>query len=271
MDSLAFYCFEKKLFLKKINSSKMEIVDLTSENIAVEHICCGFSDKKCSIGYENKREWMSQQFNSGYRFKKFNVRGKVFIDYIDAEKAWAPVEAPEYLIINCFWVSGQYKGQGLGKALLNECITDAQDKNGIVAVTSSKKMPFLSDKEFYKRNGFQLADTAIPHFELWYLKLKDDAPLPKFKTICKNGINDDHNGLVVYYSDSCVFTDYYVNVELKKLAAERNIQLRIHKIDTLEKAQNHFVPFTIYSVFFNGKFITHHILSKSTFDKYIKS
>ncbi len=250
----------------------MEIINLTHENLKDEHICCGFSDKKCSIGYENKKKWIGKQLDDGYTFKKFDVRGKVFIDYIDAEKAWAPIEAPGFLMINCFWVSGQFKGQGMGKSLLNDCLAEARvkGKNGLVALTSNKKMPFLSDREFFKQNGFQLADTASPYFELWYLKINNDAPLPKFKPCCKEGISNDNDGLVVYYTDSCVFTDYYVNVELNKLAAERNIHLRICKLDTLQKAQNHSCPFTIYSVFNNGKFITHHILSKSTFDKYIK-
>lgn len=29
------------------------------------------------------------------------------------------------MVINCFWVSGQFKGQGNGKALLNQCFEDA--------------------------------------------------------------------------------------------------------------------------------------------------
>lgn len=248
----------------------MDIVKITHQNIKDEHICCGFADKKCSVGYENKKEWMSKQLDYGYTFIKGDVRGKVFIDYSDATKAWAPIEAPGFLMINCFWVSGQYKGTGQGKALLNTFIKDAQGKSGIVALTSTKKMPFLSDREFFKRNGFQLADVAPPYFELWYLKLKDDAPVPKFKPSCKTGTTEHKTGLVVYYSDSCVFTDYYVNTELKRLASERNIPVTIIKIDTLEKAQNHCSPFTIYNVFLDGKFITHHILSNSTFDKYIQ-
>ena len=48
------------------------------------------------------------------------------------------VNAPGYLMINCFWVSGQYKGCGHGKALLQSAIDDArsQGKAGLVTVAA---------------------------------------------------------------------------------------------------------------------------------------
>jgi hypothetical protein len=37
----------------------------------------------------------------------------------------------------------------------------------------------------------------------------------------------------------------------------------------MEEAQQHFVPFAIFSLFYNGKFVTHQILSKNSFEKFI--
>ena len=47
-------------------------------------------------------------------------------------------------MINCFWVSRQYKGQGHAKALLQSAIDDAkaQGKNGLLTVAGTKKIPF---------------------------------------------------------------------------------------------------------------------------------
>ena len=91
-------------------------ITLTKENIANEHICCAFSDKKCKDSYELKKEWLKKEFDNGYVFRRIDERAKVFIEYGPAEKAWVPVNAPNYLMINCFWVSGKYKGCGHGKA-----------------------------------------------------------------------------------------------------------------------------------------------------------
>ena len=71
---------------------------------------------------------MQERFPDGLVFRKLNVRGKVFIEYIPAEHAWIPILAEQYMHINCLWVSGKYKGQGYSDQLLNQCIDDA--KNG---------------------------------------------------------------------------------------------------------------------------------------------
>ncbi len=246
-----------------------KIITLTHENIDEEHICCAISDKKCKEGYLAKKEWIKQQIDDGFVFKKLDVRGKVFIEYCPAEKAWAPVHAPGYMFINCFWVSGKYKGEGNGKSLLQECINDAKGMNGIVAVTSTKKQPFLSDKKFFKMQGFELCDSSDPYFELWYLKLKDDAPTPKIKDCAKDGVCDITDGLAIYYTNGCPFTEYYVNL-LEVIASEKGHKVSVIKIDSREKAQNHFVPYTNYGIFNNGTFVTQHILNEKYFDKFIK-
>ncbi|NNG02071.1 MAG: GNAT family N-acetyltransferase [Desulfobacteraceae bacterium] len=247
----------------------MKIISLTDENIADEHICCAISDKKCREGYEAKKEWLMRQSDDGFVFKKLDVRGKVFIEYGPAEHAWSPIEAPGYLLINCFWVSGKYKGQGHGKQLYRECLKDAADKNGIVVVTANKKQPFMSDKKFFQKQGFQLADTAEPYFELWAKKLKSTAPAPQIKACAKRGRCDQKNGLTVYYTNGCPFTEYYVNTELVQVAGEKGLPLKIVNINTREQAQHHFVPYTNYTVFYNGKFITQHILNRKNIDRFI--
>lgn len=173
------------------------------------------------------------------------------------------------MLINCFWVSGRYKEQGYGKALFQECVRDAKGMDGIAVVVAKKKQPFMSEKKFFQKQGFTLADTAEPYFELWYKPLKKSASIPQFKTCAKNGVCDHQQGLSVFYTNGCPFNEYYVNVELKKVAEARGIPLKINKIETLEQAQNHFVPHTLYSVFYNGKFITQHVLNEKFFDKFI--
>lgn len=94
-----------------------KFITLTKENIDKEHICCAFSDKKCKVGYELKKEWLKREFDNGYVFRRLDERAKVFMEYVPAEKAWIPVEAPNYLMINCFWVSGQYPEERLCESL----------------------------------------------------------------------------------------------------------------------------------------------------------
>lgn len=74
----------------------MAYISLTKENIETEHICCAFSDKKCSESYELKKQWLKNEFYNGYVFRRLDERAKVFIEYCPAETAWAPVTAPNY-------------------------------------------------------------------------------------------------------------------------------------------------------------------------------
>lgn len=248
-----------------------EYITLTKENIDMEHICCAFSDKKCTKGYELKKAWLKQEFDKGYVFKRLNARAKVFIEYVPAENAWIPVDAPDYLMINCFWVSGQYKGKGYAKALLQSAIDDArsQGKNGLVTVVGTKKFHFMSDTKWLLGQGFEVVENLPNGFSLLRLKINTTAPDPAFKECVKDGECSEKTGLTVYYSNRCPFTDYYVNGALWVLAQEHNIPLKIIKLETMQQAQAAPTPATLFSIFYNGKFITTD-MSICTASKFVK-
>ena len=235
-----------------------EFISLNNENIAIEHICCAFSDKKCKNGYDLKKEWLKKEFDNGYVFRRLDERAKVFIEYVPAEKAWLPIIAPNYLAINCFWVSGQYKGKGYAKALLQSAINDAkqQSKDGLVTVAGTVKLPYLSDAKWMLRQGFETIEKLYYGFSLFALKFNPKATNPKFCESVSSGECDDKNGFVAYYSNRCPYTEYYVNEELTKTAANRGIPLKIIKFETVEQAQSSPTPTTIFSLFYNGKFAT---------------
>lgn len=246
----------------------MNIIDVTKDNLQEEHICCAISDKKGETCVSSKKAWLQARFAEGLVFKKLDERGKVFIEYIPVENAWAPVKAPGYMYINCFWVSGKFKGQGFGKALLQECIEDAKakGKKGLVVLSSEKKMPFLSDPQFLKLQGFTTADTAPPYFELLYLPFEKDAPVPAFQETVKQAKTNEAERFVLYYTNQCPHTDKYAPL-LATVAKEKGVPFKLIKIETKEQAQSAPTPFTTYSLFENGQFLTNEILSVAKFEK----
>jgi GNAT superfamily N-acetyltransferase len=235
-----------------------KFITLTKENIEKEHICCAFSDKKCQNSYELKKKWLKKEFDNGYVFRRLDERAKVFIEYVPAEKAWIPVVAPNYMMLNCFWVSGQYKGKGYAKALLQSAINDArqQGKDGLVTVAGTSKFHYMSDAKWLLRQGFETVEKLSYGFGLLALKLNLQAKNPKFNENVSSGECSDKNGLVAYYTNRCPFTDYYVNTELVDTAKKRNLPLKIIKLETMEQAQSAPTPATIFSLFYNGKFVT---------------
>jgi GNAT superfamily N-acetyltransferase len=251
-----------------------KIIQLTNANIDQEHICCAIADKKCKESYELKKEWLRREFETGYVFRRIDARAKVFMEYGPAEKGWLPVDAPNYFMVNCFWVSGQYKGQGYGKELLRLALEDAasQGKDGLVTVVGSTKFHFMSDTKWLLKQGFETCEKTSSGFSLLVLKIKPNAGNPKFRDSVKSGECDDKKGLVVYYSNRCPFSEYHVSTSLPEAARKRNIPLKIVKLDTLEKAQAAPTPATIFSLFYNGKFVTTDlsVCMDSRFDKIVK-
>ena len=233
-------------------------ITLTKENIATEHICCAFSDKKCKESYELKKEWLRKEFDNGYVFRRLDERAKVFIEYVPAEKAWVPVDAPGYLMINCFWVSGQYKGCGHGKALLQSAIDDAraQGKAGLVTVAGTSKFHFMSDTKWLLRQGFQTVEKLPDGFSLLALKIDSEAPDPSFRASVRSGECEEKNGAVVYYTNRCPFTEFHVRGTLAEMAERKGIPLKIIKLETMEQAQDAPTPATLFTLFYNGKFVT---------------
>lgn len=248
----------------------MEIITVDINNIDREHICCAISDKKGENCVGSKKAWLKERFKDGLVFKKLNARGKVFIEYIPAEKAFAPISADNYMYINCFWVSGKFKGQGYGKRLLNECRTDAREKgkDGLVVLSSKKKKPYLSDPKFLKYQGFTVGDTAEPFFELLYLPFKQPAITPKFKEWAKKGVIRQA-GVVLYYSNQCPHVDKYVPL-IEEAALKNGIEFYSFKLKTVQEAQQAPCPFTTYSMFINGKFETNEILTEKKFLKILE-
>lgn len=249
-------------------------ITLTKENIDTEHICCAFSDIKCREGYELKKAWLKQEFGNGYVFRRLDARAKVFIEYVPAEKAWIPVDAPGYLMVNCFWVSGQYKGKGHAKALLQSAIDEArsQGRNGLVTVAGTKKFHFMSDTQWLLRQGFETVETLPDGFSLLALKINPSAPAPSFKMCAKSGECEVKEGLVVYYTNRCPFTEYHVHTSLAKVTEKKGLPLKIIKLETLEQAQAAPTPATIFSLFYNGKFVTTDLSAciDTRFDKIVK-
>ena len=157
-----------------------EFINLTSENLLHEHLCCIIRSRKPHPGVEAKRQWLSDRLPEGHVFRKLNEKATVFIEYAPLETAWVPVVGDNYYYLYCLWVSGNYKGKGYGKALMEYCFADAKEKgkSGICMLGAKRQKPWLSDQAFAKEFGFECVDTADPGYEL--LACSFDGTTPRF-------------------------------------------------------------------------------------------
>jgi predicted GNAT family acetyltransferase len=246
----------------------MKIVKIDESNIDSEHICCAIgNDKTNKNRAETKKNWMKSQFENGLIFKRLDDRGKIFIEYMPIEKAWKPIFGKNFMMINCLWVSGKFKKQGIATKLLDEVIQDAkkQKMDGVAVVSSTKVKPFLTDKRFFLHHGFEVIDTSEPYFELLALKFKKNAENPCFmEKSQKNNLNK--SGFTFVYSNQCPFMEEYVYI-LSEISEKENISSKIIKLSNFEEAQNLGSPFGTLGIYYNGEFVTHELLSEKKFNK----
>ena len=246
----------------------MEYIRVTKDNLEKEHICCAISNNK-DVQVSSKTAWLADRFDEGLVFLKSVERGKCFIEYIPAENAWVPINAGEYMYIDCLWVSGSFKGHGYSTELLDACIEDSKDKGkkGLCILAAAKKKPFLADPKFLKYKGFTVCDEADNGIQLWYLPFGNEAERPGFRECAKHP-HIEEKGYVLYYTSQCPFNAKYVPV-LEQTARENDIPFHAIHIDSREKAQNAPTPITNYALFHDGEYITNEQMNDKKFLKLV--
>ena len=240
-------------------------VNLTVENIEKEHLCCAISDKKHQMGVLAKKNWLKERITEGHIFRKLDEKGKVFIEYAPLETAWVPIYGENYLYIYCLWVSGSFKGKGYAKSLIEYCINDAKEKgkSGVCIISSKKKKPYLSDKKFLLKCGFETVDTIKNDYEL--LVLSFNGKKPYFSEKAKE-MKINNKELTIYYSLQCPYILNCIN-QVEEYCNKNNIPLNIIAIDTLEKAKNLPYIFNNWAVFYNGKYKTNYLMNETFLKK----
>ena len=250
----------------------MKIISIDETNIEQEHICCAIgNDKQNQSRAKLKKEWMKQRFKDGLVFKRFDQRGKIFIEYMPIEKVWKPIHGKNFMVINCLWVSGRFKGKGLSTQLINECILDAKSgkMDGIAVVSSTKVKPFLTDKKFYLKHNFEIVDSAPPYFELLAYKLNKNAKNPTFSDNAKKGTCSNKLGFTFIYSNQCPFMEEWVGL-LSGILKNKKIPFEIKKLKNDKEAQQTGSPFGTLGIYYNGEFKTHILMPEKKFEEFVE-
>jgi ribosomal protein S18 acetylase RimI-like enzyme len=245
-----------------------DFINLTTENLANEHLCCIIRSKKTHQGIDEKRKWLSDRLNEGHVFRKLNEKATVFIEYAPLETAWVPITGDNYYYIYCLWVSGSYKGKGYGKSLMEYCLADAREKgkSGICMLGAKKQKHWLSDQSFVKKFGFEVVDTTDNGYEL--LVLSFDGTTPKFTQNAKKQ-EIECKDLIIYYDMQCPYI--YQNIEKIKQYCEMNdVPVSLIQVDILQKAKELPCVFNNYGVFYKGKFETVNLLDIGSLERILK-
>jgi len=96
-----------------------------------------------------------------------------------------------------------------------------------------------------------------------YLSIESGAQPPYFKECAKHPVIEEA-GFVLYYTDQCPYTYYWVP-KVQEAAKEHGIPFNAIHITDKESAQNVPAPVTTYALFRDGQFLTQSIQSDKKF------
>ena len=245
-----------------------EFINLTTENLTSEHLCCIIRTRKPHPGVEAKRAWLLKRLEEGHVFRKLNKKAVVFIEYAPLEKAWVPIVGENYLYIYCLWVTGEEKGKGYAKELMEYCLADAKSKgkSGVCMLGSQRQKAWLSDQSFAKKYGFEVVETTESGYEL--LALSFDGTIPHFSQSAKKE-KIENQELTIYYDDQCPFIHQYINM-IKEYCRSQNQPVSFIYVDTLEKAKELPCPFNNWAVFYKGQIETVNLLNLESIKRILK-
>ena len=245
-----------------------DFINLTTENLTDEHLCCIIRSKKIHQGIEAKRQWLSDRLKEGHVFRKLNAKATVFIEYAPLETAWVPITGNNYYYLYCLWVTGSYKGKGYGKLLMEYCLADAKEKgkSGVCMLGAKKQKSWLSDQSFAKKFGFEVVDTTDNGYEL--LALSFDGTTPKFTENAK-GQSIASKVLTIYYDMQCPYIHQNVDM-IRQYCSTHEIPVDFIKVVTLHKAKELPCVFNNWGVFYKGKFETVNLLDAAYIERILK-
>ena len=244
-----------------------EFINLTNENIDSEHLCCIIRSKKPHPGVEAKRRWLRERIGEGHIFRKLNQKGCCFIEYAPLETAWVPVTGDNFYYIYCLWVTGEFKGKGYGKALLDYCISQAKanGKSGVCMLGAKRQKNWLSNQAFAEKYGFKTVDETESGYRL--LALSFDGSKPHFNESAKKE-RIDNNRLTIYYDMQCPYILQKID-EIKDYCESNEIPLKLEQVDTLKKSKELPCVFNNFGAFYNGRFETVNLLDAAAVKKIV--
>lgn len=244
------------------------LISVTPENVMEETLFCINDIKR--PGFESKRRWFEKRYNDGLELRILkNAEDKMlaFIEYVPVAKAWRPVQGDKFLFIHCMYVySKKDRHQGLGALLINDAVQRAKELglSGLCVMTSDGA--WMTNKSIFEKLGFTQVD-SIGRFELMVKQWDLDADLPKLIDWTK--AQENFQGWNLVYADQCPWHEKSA-FDLLNTALDFGIDLKITKIDSVEKAKKAPSGFGVYSLLYNGKLLEDHYISATRFKNILK-
>jgi len=247
-----------------------KIIEINEKNLAdYPQVICFINPKH--EHHDLKIDWLKNRFKEGLKIKLLQTESdrKIagFIEYIPGAYAWRAVNAKNYLFIHCLWVyPNKNKNKGLGSALVDEVIKDAQKQkmNGVAVVTSDGS--FMAKKDLFIKNEFDLIEEK-GGFQLLAKNFSKIITPPSF-TNNENALKK-YQGWYIIYSKQCPWVARFIE-EVKPIIKKQGLKINFHEIKTAKEAQNTPSIYSVFNLIKDGKILADRYISTTRFLNIIK-
>lgn len=251
------------------NMTDIEIIDLTTDNIA-DYGVCGYKDVGKHVELRKKIEWFKEYYPKGLRIKiLLSQEGgyQGMLEYIPGRYAHRPVDAEGYMFIHCVFVGfkKEFKGKGYASSLIDECISEARNSgmSGVAVVT--RKGSFMVKKDIFIKKGFTVVDKAEPDFELLVMKFDERSTGPAFRDM-KKKLDRYRKGLFIIRSVQCPYTEKNVNAIISTATDRFGLDADLIDLEGSEDVQDSPCAFGTFSIIYNGEILSYHPISRTRFE-----
>ena len=248
-------------------STKPRLVDVGAANFDTLP-CCGIKSPD-HPGRQQKQCWLQDNAKYGLRAKALlapDGQPSGYIEYLPGEFAWRGVEARGYMFIHCIWIhSRQHQGKGWGSIMVAACLEDARKARMTGAAVMVREGPWLADRRLFLANGFEVADTAPPDYELLVRKFHDGATNPVFKKGWDQKLGRYSQGLTIIRSGQCPHIAKFASDIAATAEKEYHIRPAVVELESWSDAQNAPTPYAVFGLIYNGRLLADHQISRTHF------
>jgi hypothetical protein len=239
------------------------VVEVTPENMNTEGLFC--VKDTSSPGFASKSHWYKRMHADGGRIsilKNSMNKPIAFIEYIPGRHAWRPIDANQYLFIQCMFVfANNDKGKGYGSLLLKHCEEYAKSIGALGLCTMTSDGAWISDHRLFLNNGFRLLDKK-ERYELMAKKFNPEYPDPQLYDWISQ--RSKYEGWHLVYANQCPWHEKSVQA-IRRTSDEFGIELQITQLQTSDQAKEAPSGFGVFSLLKDGKLLEDHYISETRF------
>ena len=239
------------------------INEVTPANVTTEGLFC--SKNQSSEGFQAKQNWFEIQSESGASIRIVrNNQGKqlAFIEFMPGKIAWRPVNADNYLFIQCMFVySKSDRNQGIGTELIKICEEQAARLGMDGVCTLASDGAWIHDKRMFLKNGYEVLESK-GRYELIVKRFRETAKSPAIIDWEKE--QSKYKGWHLVYANQCPWHAKAAEV-LVKVAEEAGIDLQVTVLTKPEQIKTAPSGFGVFSLIRNGKLLEDHYISETRF------